>query len=143
MEGAQKACQKWSRGIPLMVAEQDHDSGTLDCATSFCPVMSVSTTRATTRPSIDQTTSSSGKESPPWSSKLQEESDIKMFTNDPKFNLKPVTTFIRWSQLHSIKPSYVEWSEKLLTYLSVKDFQKFVPSLHAVTGQRMSPPKRF
>ena len=65
--------------------------------------------------------------------KFQEESDIKMFTNDPKFNrrLPSPTSF------DGVKPSYVEWSEELLTYLSVTDYQKFVPILQAVTGHKV------
>ena len=53
-----------------------------------------------------------------------------MFTNDPKLNprLPSPTSF------NGVKPSHVEWSEELLTYLSVTDSQEFVPILQAVTG---------
>ena len=55
-----------------------------------------------------------------------------MFTNDPKFNprLPSPTSF------DGVKPSYVEWSEELLTCLSVTDNQKFVPILQAFTGHK-------
>ena len=91
------------------------------------PSNQVTTIVTTTRLSI---ISSSGDEKLHWSSKLQEESDIKMFTNDPKFNprLPSSTSF------GGVKPSYVEWSEELFTYLSVTDYQEFVPIFHAVTG---------
>ena len=67
-----------------MVAEQSPDCGPDSFAMSFCPVESVMTT---TRPTTHHITSSSGEERPHWSSELQEESDIKMFTNDPKLSL--------------------------------------------------------
>ena len=53
-----------------------------------------------------------------------------MITHDLKFNprLPSPMSFDR------VKPSYVEWSEELLTRLSITDYQKFVPILHAVTG---------
>ena len=35
-----------------------------------------------------------------------------------------------------VKPSYVEWSEEILTFLSVTDYQEFVPILQAVTGHK-------
>ena len=55
-----------------------------------------------------------------------------MFINDPKLNprLPSPTSF------NGVKPSYVEWSEEVLTYLSVTDFQEFVPILHAVSGHK-------
>ena len=64
--------------------------------------------------------------------KAQEESGIKMFTNDPKYHprLPSPTSF------DGVKPLYVEWSEELLTYLSVTDYQEFVPILQAVTGHK-------
>ena len=61
-----------------MVAEPDRDSGLSSFATSICLVKSVTTTQTTTRPLINQITSSSEEERPHWSSKLQEESDIKL-----------------------------------------------------------------
>ena len=51
-----------------MVAEQVHDLGLLDLATSVCPVCQVLMARL----SINHTTSSSGEERPHWSSKLQD-----------------------------------------------------------------------
>ena len=55
-----------------------------------------------------------------------------MFTNDPKLNPRlPSPT-----SLDSVKPSYIEWLEELLTYLSVTDYQEFVPILQAVTGHK-------
>ena len=67
-----------------------------------------------------------------WKSRLQEESDLKMFSNDPKLNprLPSPTSF------DGVKPSYVEWSEEILTFLSVTDYQEFVPILQAVTGHK-------
>ena len=55
-----------------------------------------------------------------------------MFTNDPKLNprLPSPTSF------DGVMPSYVEWSEELLTYLLVIDYQEFVPILQAVTGHK-------
>ena len=47
--------------------------------------------------------------------KLQEESKIKMFTNDPKLNLRLLLP----TSLDGFKPSYVKHTEDLLTYLSV------------------------
>ena len=38
--------------------------------------------------------------------------------------------------LDGVKPSYVEWSEEVLTFLSVTDYQEFVPILQAVTGHK-------
>ena len=35
-----------------------------------------------------------------------------------------------------VKPSYVEWSEEILTFLSVTDYQEFVPVLQAVIGHK-------
>ena len=116
--------------LTCMVAVQA-DSGPSSFATSFCPVKSVTTTTVTTTRPI---TSSSGveREKPHWNSKLQEEWDIKMFTNNPKLNPKlPSPT-----SFDGVKPSYVEWSEELLTYLSVTDDQEFVPILQAVTGHK-------
>ena len=88
------------------------------------------TTVVTTR--LITSSSGEGSEKPHWNSKLREESDIKMFTNDPKFNPRlPSPTSVE-----GVKPSYVEWSEKLLAYLSVTDYQKFVPILQVVTGHK-------
>ena len=55
-----------------------------------------------------------------------------MFTNDPKLNprLPSPTSF------DGVKPSYVEWSEELLTYLSVTDYQEFAPVFQAVSGHK-------
>ena len=55
-----------------------------------------------------------------------------MFINDPKLNprLPSPTSF------DGIKPSYVEWSEEVLTFLSVTDYQEFVPILQAVPGHK-------
>ena len=55
-----------------------------------------------------------------------------MFSNDPKLNprLPSPTSF------DGVKPSYVEWSEEILTFLSVTDYQEFVPILQAVTGHK-------
>ena len=113
-----------------MVAEQCPIPGQLDSATSFCPSCQVTTTTVTT---TNQITSSSGeKERDQWKSRLQEESDIKMFSSDPKLNprLPSPTSF------DGVKPSYVEWSEEILTFLSVTDYQEFVPVLQAVTGHK-------
>ena len=113
-----------------MVAEhQCLDSGQCSFATSFCPSCQVTTTTVTT---TNQITSSSGEEDRRWKSRLQEESDIKMFSSDPKLNprLPSPTTF------DGVKPSYVEWSEEILTFLSVTDYQEFVPVLQAVTGHK-------
>ena len=110
-----------------MVAEQCPIPGQLNLATSFCPSCQVTTTTVTT----NQITSSSGEEERShWSSRLQEELDIKMFSNDPRLNprLPSPTTF------DGVKPSYVEWSEEILTFLSVTDYQEFVPVLQAVIG---------
>ena len=84
----------------------------------------------TTQPTVNRITSSSEEERPHWSSKFQEKSDINIFTNDPKLlaRLPSPTSF------DGVKLSYVEWSEELLTYLSVTDYHKFVPVLQAVTG---------
>ena len=113
-----------------MVAEQSHCSGTHSLATSFCPSCQVTTTTVTTTRTI--TSSSGEKEKNHWSSKLQEEPDIKMFSSDPKLNprLPSPTSF------DGVKPSYVEWSEEILTFLSVTDYQEFVPILQAVTGHK-------
>ena len=113
-----------------MVAEQSHHSGTLSFATSFSPSCQVTTTTVTTARPI--TSSSGEKEEDQWKSRLQEESDIKMFSNDPKLNprLPSPTSF------DGVKPSYVEWSEEILTFLSVTDYQEFVPILQAVTGHK-------
>ena len=55
-----------------------------------------------------------------------------MFTNDPKLNPRlPLPT-----SFDGVKLSYVEWSEELLTYLSVTDYQEFIPILQAVTGHK-------
>ena len=55
-----------------------------------------------------------------------------MFSNDPKLNprLPSPTSF------DGVKPSYVEWSEEILTFLSVTDYQEFVPIFQAVTGHK-------
>ena len=55
-----------------------------------------------------------------------------MFSSDPKLNprLPSPTSF------DGVKPSYVEWSEEILTFLSVTDYQEFVPILQAVTGHK-------
>ena len=55
-----------------------------------------------------------------------------MFTNDPILNprLPSPTSF------DGVKPSYVEWSEELLTHRSVTDYQEFVPILQAITGHK-------
>ena len=78
---------------------------------SSVPFCQVTTTSTTTQPTVNHIISSSGEERPHWSSKLREKSDIKMFTNDPKLNprLPSPTSF------DGVKPSYVEWSEELLT----------------------------
>ena len=112
-----------------MVAEQA-DSGPGSLATSFCPSCQVTTTTVmTTRP----ITSSSGEEERNhWSSRLQEGPDIKMFSNDPKLNPRLPSP----ASFDGVKPSYVEWSEEILTFLSVTDYQEFVPILQAVTGHK-------
>ena len=97
-----------------MVTEQA-DLGPLHFATSFCPVKSVTTTTVTmTRP----ITSSSREEREilHWGSKLQEESDIKMFTNDPKLNprLPSPTSF------DGVKPSHVENCSRISQSLTIK-----------------------
>ena len=55
-----------------------------------------------------------------------------MFSSDPKLNprLPSPTSF------DGVKPSYVEWSEEILTFLSVTDYQEFVPILQAITGHK-------
>ena len=55
-----------------------------------------------------------------------------MFSSDPKLNprLPSPTSF------DGVKPSYVEWSEEILTFLSVTDYQEFVPILQAVTDHK-------
>ena len=55
-----------------------------------------------------------------------------MFSSDPRLNprLPSPTTF------DGVKPSYVEWSEEILTFLSVTDYQEFVPVLQAVIGHK-------
>ena len=55
-----------------------------------------------------------------------------MFSSDPKLNprLPSPTSF------DGVKPSYVEWSEEILTFLSVTNYQEFVPILQAVTGHK-------
>ena len=114
-----------------MVAEhQCHDSGQGSFATSFGPSCQVTTTTVTTTRPI--TSSSGEKERDQWKSRLQEESDIKMFSSDPRLNprLPSPTSF------DGVKPSYVEWSEEILTFLSVTDCQEFVPILQAVTGHK-------
>ena len=114
-----------------MVAEQA-DSGPGSFATS-CPVLSSHDDSTTTQPTNQITSSSSGeKERSYWSSRLHEEPDIKMFSNDPKLNprLPSPTSF------DGVKPSYVEWSEEILTFLSVTDYQEFFPILQAVTGHK-------
>ena len=115
-----------------MVAEQCPIPGQLDLATSFCPVLSSHDDSTTTRPTNQITSSSGEKEKDQWKSRLQGESDIKMFSSDPKLNprLPSPTSF------DGVKPSYVEWSEEILTFLSVTDYQEFVPVLQAVTGHQ-------
>ena len=115
-----------------MVAEQCPILGQLDFATSFCPVLSSHDDSTTTRPTNQITSSSGEEERDHWKSRLQEESDIKMFSSDPKFNprLPSPTSF------DGVKPSYVEWSEEILAFLSVTDYQEFVPILQAVTGHK-------
>ena len=55
-----------------------------------------------------------------------------MFATAPKLNPRlPSPTSI-----DGVKPSYVEWLEELLMYLSVTDYQEFVPILQAVTGHK-------
>ena len=83
-----------------MVAEQCPILGQLNFATSFCPVLSSHDDSTTTRPTNQITSSSGEKERSHWSSKLQEETDIKMFLNDPKLNPRlPITNVIRWCQI--------------------------------------------
>ena len=55
-----------------------------------------------------------------------------MFSNDPKLNprLPSPTPF------DGVKVSYVEWSEEVLTFLSVTDYQEFDPIFQAVTGHK-------
>ena len=55
-----------------------------------------------------------------------------MYSSDPKLNprLPSPTSF------DGVKPSYVEWSEEILTFLSVTDYQECVPILQAVTGHK-------
>ena len=70
--------------------------------------------------------------------KLREKSDVKMSTNDPKLDarLRSQTSF------EGVKLSYVEWSDEFFTYLSVIDYQEFVPNLQAVIVTRTSSPRR-
>ena len=115
-----------------MVAEQCPILGPLDFATSFCPVQS------SHDDSNDDATDKSNhiiirkKERNHGSSRFQEETDIKMFSNDPKLNprLPSPTSF------DGVRPSHVEWSEEVLTFLSVTDYQEFVPKLQAVSGHK-------
>ena len=120
------------QGIFDMVAEQVRDFGPLGLTTSVCPVQFIPAIVTTTQLSINQITASSGKEKPQSSSKLQKKSNIKMFTNNPKFNPPFAVTNV----FDGVKPSYVEWSEKLLTHPSVTDNQDSVPILQAVTGHK-------
>ena len=116
-----------------MVAEhQCHDSGQCSFATSFCPVPSSHDDSTMTRPTNQITSSSGEKERSHWNSKLQEQTDIKMFVNDPKLNPRPPSP----TSFDGVKPSYVEWSEEVLTFLSVTGYQEFVPILQAVTGHK-------
>ena len=55
-----------------------------------------------------------------------------MFSNDPKLNAR----FPSPTPFDGVKPSYVEWSEEVLTFLSITDYQEFVPTLQAVTGHK-------
>ena len=114
-----------------MVAEhQCHDSGQCSFATS-CPVQSSHDDSTTTRPTNQITSSSGEKENSLWT-KIQEEPDINVFSNDPKFNprLPSPTSF------DGVKLSYIEWSEEVLTFLSVTDYQELVPILQAVSGHK-------
>ena len=89
-----------------MVAEQSHYSGTRSFATSFCPVLSSHDDSTTTRPTKQITSSSSSssssssgeKEENQWRSGLQEESDIKMFSSDPKLNPRLHHPHLRWAK---------------------------------------------
>ena len=81
---------------------------------------------------VDHIISSSGEKRPHWTSKLQKESDIMLFPNDPKFNPRARSP----TSFDGGKPSYVEWSEDLLTYLSITDYQEFTPIFQAVTGHK-------
>ena len=55
-----------------------------------------------------------------------------MFSSDPKLNPR----FPSPTSFDGVKPSYVEWSEKILTFLSVTDYQELVPILQAVSGHK-------
>ena len=115
-----------------MVAEQRQHSGLTHLLRPSCPVQPSHDDSTMTRLTSQITSSSREKERGHWSSKLQEETDIKTFLNDPKLNprLSSPTSF------DGVKPSYVEWSEEVLTFLSVTDYQDFVPILQAVTGHK-------
>ena len=122
-----------------MVAEQTYDSGPGSFATSFfCPVQSVTTTQKTTQPSINHITSSSGEANPHWSSKLPEESDIKMFTNDPKLNprLPSPTSFDGSSMRSKAKSSRKRISRQVFVAKSILIRQRSstAKSQHSVQG---------
>ena len=115
-----------------MVAEQSPDLGG---GRLICYVLLLSRQVSHDDDCHDDTTitsSSRDKERNHWSSKLQEEPDIKSFANDPKLNPHlPSPT-----SCDGVKPSYVEWSEELLSHLSVTDYREFASILQAVTGRK-------
>ena len=127
------------------VAEhQRHDSGQCSCATSFCSVLSSHDDSTTTRPTNQITSSSGEKERNHWSSKLQEETDIKMFINNPKFNprLSSPTSFdgVNHHMLNGQKRCSLFCQSQTIRSL----FQVFRQSLVTKTSsQRRSSLKEF
>ena len=64
-----------------------------------------------------------------WDFHLKEGADVNMFAHDHRAPRVPQPT-----SFDGVKPSFLEWSEEVIVYLAVKDYQEFIPLLSAAAA---------
>ena len=83
------------------------------------------------------TSSSSGrkekKERFKWNLHLRKEAEISMFSRDRFSPHIPHPT-----SFDGVKTSFMEWSEEIMAFLAVTDYQKFIPLLSVQTSWKPS-----
>ena len=89
-------------------------------------------TRRTIKTETTITSSSGGSRRLKWNYHLKEVAEINMFAHDhrPNPRVPQPTSFDR------MKPSFMEWSEEIITFLVVIDYQKFIPLLTAAASSK-------
>ena len=78
------------------------------------------------------TSSSGGHRRFKWNHHFKEGAEVNMFTHDHRLNPKvPQPT-----SFDGVKPSFMEWSEEIIAFLAVTDYQEFLPLLAATASSK-------